>query len=96
MFGMSSKDFWEEDPQLYWAYRTFYLKQKEMEVDTMKYNAWLQGNMQSIATSISLKNAFGKGEPSNFPSYNELFGDDPKKEKEKLSPEQEFVYWARR
>ena len=31
MFGMSSDEFWEQDPKLYWAYRTFYLKQKEIE-----------------------------------------------------------------
>ena len=49
MFGMSSTDFWEGDPQLYWAYRTFYLKQKEMEAEQTKYNAWLLGNMQCMA-----------------------------------------------
>ena len=92
---MSSRDFWEGDPQLYWAYRTFYLKQKEIEVEELKYNAWLQGNMQSMATSISLANAFGKGEKVNFPQYEELYGEIPNKE-EKLSPEQEFIYWARR
>ena len=96
MFGMSSTDFCEVDPQLYWAYRTFYLKQKEIEAETMKYNAWLEGNVQSIAISISLKNAFGKGETSNFPSYEEIFDSNPNKKEEKLSPEQEFIYWARR
>lgn len=96
MFGMSSTDFWEGDPQLYWAYRTFYLKQKEIEAETMKYNAWLQGNMQSIAVSISLSNAFGKGEKKNFPEYNELFDNNPNEKEKQLSPEDEFIYWARR
>lgn len=97
MFGMSSTDFWENDPQLYWAYRTFYLKQKEMEIEEQKYNAWLLGNMQSIATSISLSNAFGKGEAKPFPEYEEIFQNTLNKEKkEQLSPEQEFIYWARR
>ena len=96
MFGMSSTDFWEGDPQLYWAYRTFYLKRKEIEAEEMKYNAWLIGNMQSIATSISLANAFGKGEKQNFPNYDDIFTTNPNEKEEKLSPEQEFVYWARR
>lgn len=95
MFGMSSTDFWEEDPQLYWAYRTFYLKKKEMEAEEMKYNAWLLGNMQNMAVSISLGNAFGKGEKQTFPDYEKLFGNIQDKEDE-LSPEQEFIYWARR
>jgi len=95
MFGMSSTDFWEGDPQLYWAYRTFYLKQKEIEAEQNKYNAWLNGNMQCMAVSISLANAFGKGEKTYFPNYEELFG-DILIEEQKLSPEQEFVYWARR
>lgn len=96
MFGMSSTDFWEGDPQLYWAYRTFYLKQKEMEAETIRYNAWLQGNVQSIAVSVSLKNAFGKGEAINFPKYDELFDNNPNGKEKQLSPEEEFVYWARR
>ena len=96
MFGMSSTDFWEGDPQLYWAYRTFYLKQKEIEAETMRYNAWLQGNVQSIAVSVSLKNAFGKGEAINFPKYDESFDNNPNEKEKQLSPEEEFIYWARR
>ena len=98
---MSSTDFWEGDPQLYWAYRTFYLKQKEIEAEQIRYNAWLLGNMQSVAVSISLSNAFGKGKKNEFPSYEELFDNAPKKEK--LSPKEakdqvinDFNYWARR
>lgn len=96
MFGMSSTDFWDNDPQLYWAYRTFYLKQKELEIEQEKYNAWLLGNMQSIATSISLANAFGKGEGKTFPKFEEIFDDTLKKEEKQLSPTEEFIYWARR
>lgn len=93
MFGMSSTDFWENDPQLYWAYRTFYLKKRELDTEDTKYSAWLDGNMQSMGVSVALKNAFGKGEPVSFPNYDETFAPVPKEE---LSPEEEFIYWARK
>jgi hypothetical protein len=102
MFGMSSTDFWENDPQLYWAYRTFYLKKLEMEGETSKYNAWLNGNTQSVGTLIALKNGFSKnGESVSFPSYDEMFGNSPKKEKlsskeVKEQVQNDFNYWARR
>lgn len=43
MYGMSSKEFWEDDPQLYWAYRTFYFKKLEEQEIRMDYECWLNG-----------------------------------------------------
>lgn len=60
MFGMSSKEFWEEDPQLYWAYRTFYLQKLKNDAETMNYEAWLQGSYTCMAVSVALNNAFAK------------------------------------
>ena len=57
---MSSKEFWEEDPQLYWAYRTFYLQKLKNDAETMKYEAWLQGSYTCMAVSVALNNAFAK------------------------------------
>lgn len=102
MFGMSSKEFWEDDPQLYWAYRTFYLKKLENEqkekIDTLKYNSWLNGNMNFTAHCLSLNNAFSK-QKKDFPQYKELF---KSQEDKKLSNEEvnkkiqdEFNAWAR-
>jgi len=95
MFGMSSTDFWENDPQLYWAYRTFYLKKNEMDVELTQYNAWLNGNMQNMGTSIAIAQTIGGNKQIQYPSYNEIFS-NKEKEKENLSPEEEFNYWARR
>lgn len=105
MFGMSSKEFWEEDPKLYWAYRTFYLKMIETEqkekYEMMKYSAWLNGNMTCTAVSIALNNAFTKN-PKEFPSYEELFKDVENIPKEPLTKreanlkvQEEFNTWAR-
>lgn len=104
MFGMSSDEFWEQDPKLYWAYRTFYLKQKEIEntekQEYIKYEAWLNGNITYIATSTALNNAFSK-QKRNFPTYNEMFAKTEKVEKKKTKNEinkqvqEEFNAWAR-
>ena len=103
MFGMSSEDFWENDPKLYWAYRTFYLKQKEIEAEEMRYNAWLKGSMNYMATSLSLNNAFNK-QKQNYPTYEELCKEvNQKKEERKLTEkdinriaQEQYIYWARR
>ena len=101
MFGMSSYDFWENDPQLYWAYRTFYLKQKEVEREEMKYESWLKGSIDFMATSMAIQNSFGKAN-NKYPSYDELFngGEETttkKKTKKDIDIEvqEENIAWAR-
>lgn len=102
MFGMSSTEFWEEDPQLYWAYRTFYLKKKETEYEEMRYNAWLKGSMDYMAVSTSLNNAFSK-QKTKYPTYDELIGEkEHTQEHKKLTKEdvgriaqEQYNAWAR-
>ena len=97
---MSSTEFWEEDPQLYWAYRTFYLEKLKIDAEKEKYSAWLQGSMTYMGVSIALNNAFSK-QKTNFPSYDEMFSEEQKKNKKltkKEAEEQavnEFNAWAR-
>lgn len=98
---MSSYDFWENDPQLYWAYRTFYLKQKEVEREEMKYDSWLKGSINFMATSMAIQNGFGKGN-NKYPSYDELFNgseEETAKKKTKkdidIEVQEENIAWAR-
>lgn len=76
MFGMSSTEFWEEEPQLYWAYRFSFMKKQEIEqqskIEQMRLNCWLQGKINTLAFSIALNNAFSK-KHLDFPDYNKLF-----------------------
>lgn len=72
MFGMSSTEFWEDDPQLYWSYRTFYLKQREVEEFDRKYNSWLLGSINHLSTSLAINNNFSK-QKQKYPTYEELF-----------------------
>lgn len=104
MYGMSSKEFWEDDPQLYWAYRTFYLKKQEMEqkekMEYIKYNSWLEGNMNCMATSIALNNAFSKSK-TEYPKFDKVFENENKKNKKltkneiNIKVQEEFNAWAR-
>jgi len=103
MFGMSSEEFWEQDPQLYWSFRTFYLKEKEIEqkanLEQLKYMSWLNGFTTYIACSTSLNNALSKSK-KEYPKYEEIFGGEkakPKTEKEiGLQVQNDFNYWARK
>lgn len=75
MFGMSSKEFWEEEPQLYWAYRFSYEKRLDFEskadIEKTRFACWLQGKTNEIAYSVALGNAFGK--QAHYPTFEELF-----------------------
>lgn len=103
MFGMTSEEFWEDDPQLYWSYRIFYLKQKEVDmkekVEFLKYDSWLKGNMNHVSTSLALNNAFSKNH-KDYPKYDEVF--EKEQEKKKLTKNEinikvqnEWNAWAR-
>ena len=57
---MSIKDFWENDPELFWAYRFSYINKIKRESEIQNYNAWLQGLYFYEGVTISLSNGFGK------------------------------------
>ena len=57
---MSIKDFWENDPELFWAYRFSYVNKMKREAELQNYNAWLQGLYFFEGVSISIANSFGK------------------------------------
>lgn len=59
-YDMSVKEFWEESPDLFWAYRFSYYKKLEYEQQMANNNAWLQGAYIYEAISVALGNIFGK------------------------------------
>lgn len=86
-YGMSIKEFWEDDPELFWAYRFSYITKMERESEINNYNAWLQGVYFYDALSISLANSFGNG---NYKYPLMPYGmEEKKKEKKKTLSEQE-------
>ena len=98
---MTDKEFWEDDPQLYWSYLILYKKKIEFEEERMKYNCWLQGNLNCIANSIAIANCFGKeSTKAEFPTYEQFF--EAKTENKTKTPEEidNYVHsvnnqWAR-
>ena len=74
---MSSEEFWEQSPQLYWSYRTFYLKKLDADMEQIKYKSWLEGKINTIATSIAISNCFGDNDKTQeYPSFNDMFDEE--------------------
>lgn len=66
-------------------------------MEYIKYDAWLKGNINYVAHSLSLSNAFSKSH-KDFPKYDELFKEEKKinkKEDINIKIQQEFNAWAR-
>ena len=76
---MSVKEFWEDDPELFWAYRFSYINKLKRETEQNNYNAWLQGLYFFEGVSIAIANSFGK---ANL-KYPEMPYGMEKEEKEK-------------
>lgn len=98
MYGMTTQEFWYEDPSLMWSYHIFYEKKQQAEFETSNVKAWLNGLYGFEALSKSLHNAFRqKGKKAL--NYSELPIDFNKKEvkKEDISAKakQQFNYWAK-
>ncbi|MCI9233830.1 MAG: hypothetical protein HFH08_04440 [Bacilli bacterium] len=80
-YGMSVKEFWEEDPNLFWAYRFSYIEKIKFENEDKNQTAWLQGAYIYEAVSIALANAFSKQKLS----YSKLpYGVKVEEDKEKM------------
>ena len=82
-YGMSVKEFWEESPDLFWAYRFSYYETKKFESEIFNKNAWLQGMYICEAMQVAINNCFSK-QKINYPSI-------PYGEKEEINYEKEFT-----
>lgn len=84
-YGMSVKEFWEDNPDLFWAYRfSYYSRMKEKQKD-LNFQAWLQGAYFHEAVVVALSNSFGKGKKASYTSkpYNLTKEDEEREYKEK-------------
>lgn len=83
-YGMSVQEFWEDDPDLFWAYRFSYVEKIKSKQELFNSNAWLQGAYFYEAISVALCNAFTKSKV-NYSQYP--YGME--KEYEKLNKQKE-------
>lgn len=86
---MSNKEFWDEDPELLWAYRKMHMDKLEIQNEVNNYNAWLNGLYVFDALSKSLYNSFGRKETQSAISYVEKPYDFNAKQKTKEEIERE-------
>lgn len=59
-YGMSVKEFWEDNPDLFWAYRFSYFNKMKENQEIFNNNAWLQGAYFYEAISVALCNVLSK------------------------------------
>lgn len=59
-YGMSIKEFWEDNPDLFWAYRFSYFNKLKFESEQVNYNAWLQGAYICEGMQVAINNCFNK------------------------------------
>ena len=85
-YGMSVKEFWEENPDLFWAYRFSYYTNLKNQQEIFNYNAWLQGVYFYEGISVALNNAFSE----NKIKYSEVpYG--TKKENKEIDKQKEVM-----
>ena len=84
-YGMSIKEFWEDDPNLFWAYRFSFYERQKANQETQNVSNWLQGAYIYEALVVALGNSFGgKGmKPLSYPSKPYELGEQKKEKEEK-------------
>lgn len=102
MYGMSSEEFWESDPRLYWSYRTFYLKKLEEQEALIDYKCWLNGFYTFNALTTVVSGFFDKSgqehkyfeQPVSQINKNKSKNENKKIDKN-LEQQAQFNSWAR-
>ena len=84
-YGMSVKEFWEDDPDLFWAYRFSYYENLKYNQELFNQQAWLQGAYFHEAVSVALCNAFSKSKHTYSDKPYDLYSKE--KTQEEMSQE---------
>jgi hypothetical protein len=106
-FGMTSEEFWEDDPKLFSSYQKAYIEKQKRETEIINYSNWLQGLYIYDGFKKSLNdfsfNLWGKQNPSSQTYPDEpydLFGENKnkelkKKEQVRKQNQKNLNFWAR-
>ena len=79
--GMSVKEVWKDNPDLFWAYRFSYYERLKEKQEIFNQNAWLQGAYFYEGISIAIGNSFGKSH-QKYPEKPYGYEDIPKNKEE--------------
>lgn len=88
-FGMSTQEFWHEDPDLLWTYRKVYMDKLKIKNELDNQQAWRIGLYVYEAVAIVMHNSFRK-EGQVAQNYTEKpyeFNQKPKTQKELMEEE---------
>lgn len=87
---MPLNEFWNEEPNLFWAYRFCFYQKKVQERDEINFKAWLHGAYVYEAVSVALNNSFSKSklEYSSEPRGYEKPEDDKNKKEKQIKLEE--------
>lgn len=92
---MTAKEFWEDDPALFWSYRISYIRRKKNEQEVQNSMLWLQGAYFYDAVTKALANAFSKGKKYTYLEKPLDFGGkEIKTEVAKEKARDSNTYWA--
>lgn len=92
---MTAKEFWEDDPALFWSYRISYINRKKNEQEVQNEMLWLQGAYFYDAVTKALANAFSKGKKYNYIEKPFNFSEkEVKKEVAKEKALKSNSFWA--
>ena len=67
LFGMTYEQFWEDNPQLFWAYGRAYQMRKEVEQKENDVNAWNIGQSVLMALYQNSTAMFSKQKKDIYP-----------------------------
>lgn len=68
LFGMSYRQYWHGNAEIYWAYQVAYEKQLEQNYEFENYKAWLNGlyNFDAMNKSVSNGNRSKESDPVQY------------------------------
>lgn len=93
---MTAKEFWEDDPMLFWSYRISYVQKKMTEQKIQNQMMWVQGAYIFDAVTKAIANSFSKN--SRYSYLEKPFDLDGGKQIEKAELQykttQQTNYWA--
>ena len=79
---MTAKEFWEDDPMLFWSYRISYIQKKQLEQKIQNQMMWIQGAYIFDAVTKAIANSFSKN--AKYKYLEKPFNLDGEKQVEKV------------
>lgn len=92
---MPLNEFWNEEPNLFWAYRFYFYQRLKRQNEYDNEKAWLQGAYICEAVSVALNNAFSKKHLDYPKEPYDLYHDKTKEEAKAKQIKMEEIIKAR-